>query len=117
MTAEGKPEGWAGRDRNLWAETVVEGLDYKTGDVRWSHALGDGESGAGMLSTAGNLLFTADNSNNLLALDPETGKTLWHVNLGASFGSAAMTYELDGRQYLLTPVGGTLFAWALPAKP
>jgi acido-empty-quinoprotein group A len=117
MTAEGKPEGWAGRDRNLWAETVVEGLDYKTGDVRWSHEMGDGESTAGMLSTAGNLLFTADNSNNLMALDPVTGKTLWHVNLCADMQSAAMTYELDGRQYLLTPVGGTLFAWTLPTKP
>jgi acido-empty-quinoprotein group A len=117
MTAEGKPEGWAGRDRNLWAETVVEGLDYKTGDVRWSHEMGEGESIAGMLSTAGNLLFTADNSDNLLALDPVTGKTLWHVNLGAGMHSAAMTYELDGRQYLLTPIGGTLFAWTLPLKP
>jgi alcohol dehydrogenase (cytochrome c) len=79
--------------------------------------MGDGESTAGMLSTAGNLLFTADNSNNLMALDPVTGKTLWHVNLGADMQSAAMTYELDGRQYLLTPVGGTLFAWTLPTKP
>ena len=24
-----------------------------------------------------------------------------------------MTYELDGRQYVLTPVGGWLYAWAL----
>ena len=114
MTAEGKPEGWAGRDRNLWAESVLEGLDYRTGQVRWQHKLGDGEGVAGTLMTAGNVLFTADNSDNLLALDPATGKTLWHVNVGSKMTSAPMTYELDGRQYLLTPSGSTLYAWVLP---
>src|SRR5205823_1886339 len=36
MTAEGKPEGWAGRDRNLWANSVLEAIDYRTGDVSCS---------------------------------------------------------------------------------
>jgi hypothetical protein len=27
-----------------------------------------------------------------------------------------MTYELDGRQYLLTPVQNIVLAWALPEK-
>ncbi len=114
MTAEGKPEGWAGRDRNLWANSVLVALDYKTGKIRWQHELGHGEGSAGMLSTAGRLLFTSDNSNNLMALDPESGKALWHVNLGARMQSAPSTFELDGRQYLLTPVGGSLLAWVLP---
>jgi alcohol dehydrogenase (cytochrome c) len=30
--------------------------------------------------------------------------------------SGPMTYELDGRQYLLTPVGNVIFAWALPKE-
>jgi hypothetical protein len=25
-----------------------------------------------------------------------------------------MTYEIDGRQFVVTPVGGWLYAWALP---
>ena len=116
MTAEGKPEGWAGRDRNLWANSVLEAIDYNTGKIRWTHEIGDGEGGAGMLTTAGNLLFTADNSDNLLALDPSTGKTLWHVNLGARMQGAPTTYELDGRQYLLTPAGGLIFAWVAAEK-
>lgn len=114
MTAEGKPEGWAGRDRNLWANSVLEAIDYQTGTVRWKHELGDDEGSAGILTTAGNLLFTADNSDNLLALDPSTGKTLWHVNLGARMQTGPATYELDGRQYLLTPAGNEIFAWVLP---
>jgi alcohol dehydrogenase (cytochrome c) len=113
MTAEGKPEGWAGRDRNLWANSVLEAIDYETGKVRWKHELGDDEGSAGILTTAGNLLFTADNSDNLLALDPGTGKTLWHVNLGARMQTAPATYELDGRQYLITAAGNEIFAWVL----
>ena len=89
MTAEGKPEGWAGRDRNLWADSTLVAIDYKTGGIRWKHEIGKGEGTAGMLTTAGKLLFTADNSDNLLALDPETGKTLWHVNLGGAYGIRA----------------------------
>ena len=113
MTAEGKPEGWAGRDRNLWADSFLEALDYNTGKVRWRHEIGNGEGVAGLLTTAGNLLFTADNSNNVLALDPATGKTLWHVNLGARMETGPSTYELDGKQYLLTPAGNVMFAWVL----
>jgi hypothetical protein len=26
-----------------------------------------------------------------------------------------MTYELDGRQYVITPVDGVVYAWALPS--
>ncbi len=116
MTAEGKPEGWAGRDRGLWANSVLEALDYKTGAVRWRHEIGAGEGSAGILSTAGNLVFASDNSHNLLALDPQSGKTLWHVNIGASMQAAPSTFELDGRQYLLTPAGGTILAWVLPKE-
>jgi len=115
MTAEGKPEGWAGRDRNLWANSVLEALDYQTGAVKWKYELGDGEGKAGILTTAGNLLFTADNSSNVIALDSSSGKALWHVNLGSDMLSGPSTYELDGKQYLITPAGSALFAWVLPA--
>jgi acido-empty-quinoprotein group A len=113
-TAEGKPEGWGGRDRNLWAESVLQAIDYQTGKIRWSHELGSGEDVAGLLSTAGKLLFTADTSGNLLALDPADGRTLWHVNVGR-MAASPMTYELDGRQYLLFAVQDIVYAFALPA--
>ncbi len=113
-TAEGKPEGWGGRDRNLWANSTMRALDYRTGKVVWNHELGDGETIAGILTTAGHLLFSADNAGNLLALDPATGKTLWHLNLGGKLDASPMTYELDGRQYLIIPVQDTLYAFALP---
>lgn len=114
LTATGKAEGWAGRDRNLWSDTALRAIDYKTGKIRWDVEMGPGESTAGILTTAGHLLFTADTSGNLMALDPATGKVLWHVYAGGSMVSSPMTYELDGRQYILTGIQGVLYAWTLP---
>jgi len=116
LTTTGKPEGWAGRDRILWANSTVRALDYRTGNVVWNHEIGNGESIAGILTTAGHLLFTADNSGNLLALDPATGKTLWHLNAGGQLVASPMTYQLDGRQYLIIPVADVLYAFALPER-
>ena len=116
LTAVGKPEGWAGRDRTLYADSVLEAIDYQTGKVRWSRELGPGEGVAGILTTAGRLLFTADNAGNLLALDPATGKTLWRSYGGGRMAASPMTYELDGRQYVIMGVDSVLYAWSLPER-
>jgi acido-empty-quinoprotein group A len=113
-TATGKPEGWGGRDRNLWANSTLRALDYRTGKIVWNHEIGEGESIAGILTTAGHLLFSADNAGNLLALDPGNGKTLWHLNIGGELLASPMTYQLDGRQYLILPIMDKLYAFALP---
>jgi alcohol dehydrogenase (cytochrome c) len=42
------------------------------------------------------------------------GKALWHVNPGGNLTGSPMSYEIDGRQFVLTPVDGVLYAWALP---
>jgi acido-empty-quinoprotein group A len=114
LTETGKPEGWAGRDRDLWSNSTLRALDYRTGKVVWNHEIGEGESTAGILTTAGHLLFTADNEGNLLALDPSSGKTLWHLNAGGHMENGPMTYELDGRQYVVMAVEDTLYAFTLP---
>jgi alcohol dehydrogenase (cytochrome c) len=109
--------GWAGADYGLWGKGVLEAIDYKTGKIRWSHELGPGGSGAGVLTTDSGITFTGDAAGNFLVLDTSNGKTLWHAGSGARIGSSPITYELDGRQYLLTSAGSVLFAWALPEKP
>lgn len=115
-----KPEdgtfGWAGADYTVWGKGVLNAIDYQTGKIRWSHELGPGGSGAGVLTTDSGLTFTGDAEGNVLALATSDGKTLWHAGAGAAMESSPITYELDGRQYVITSSGGVLFAWTLPRK-
>jgi len=108
--------GWAGADYDLWGKGVIEAIDYQTGKLRWTHEVGPNGSGAGVLTTDSGLTFTGDAFGNVLALDSSNGKTLWHVGTGAAIDSSPISYELDGRQYIVTSSGGVLFAWALPSS-
>jgi alcohol dehydrogenase (cytochrome c) len=98
----------------LWGKGVIEAIDYQTGKIRWSHDVGAGGSGAGVMTTDSGLTITGDAYGNLLALDTNNGRALWHAGTGSPMQSSPISYELDGRQYIITSSGGVLFAWALP---
>ena len=108
--------GWAGADYGVHGTSALRALDYQTGAVRWQHDLGEGASGAGVLTTESGLTFTGDTAGNVLALRTSDGATLWHSGIGR-VGNSPITYELDGRQYLLVGGGASLYAWALPESP
>jgi alcohol dehydrogenase (cytochrome c) len=108
-----KPEGWGGNDRGGWAESMLQALDYKTGKICWSHKWEGSGVRSGVLSTAGNLVFTGDPAYNLVALNAKTGEPLWHANLGEGVSNGPITFALDGTQYLVTGAGDTLYAFAM----
>jgi len=115
LTMPGKTaEGWAGRDFFLSSKSMLKAIDYQTGKVRWTADTAGRGGQSGILTTAGHLLFTADSSANLVALDAATGKTLWHMYPGGSLGTGPLTYELDGRQYVIFAVDGVVYGFALP---
>ena len=105
--------GWAGADYDVWSKSQIEAIDYHTGKIMWTHELGRG-SGAGVMTTDSGLTITGDSDGNVLALNTSDGKTLWHAGTGSSMQSSPISYELDGRQYIMTGSGSVLFAWALP---
>ena len=110
----GKAVGYAGKDFGLLSHSYLKAIDYQTGKSRWQYDLGPGGSGAGILTTAGGIVFTADAFGNLLTLDAETGRTLWHAYGGGRVNDSPITFELDGRQYIVIGAGGVLYAWGLP---
>lgn len=105
--------GWAGADYGVWGKSLLEAIDYQTGKIRWTHELGDGGSGAGVLTTDSGLAFTGDAQGNIFAVDTADGKTRWHSGTGAQMHTSPITFELDGRQYVVTGSGNVMFAYAL----
>jgi alcohol dehydrogenase (cytochrome c) len=106
------PQGWGGTDRFGWGESMLQAIDYKTGKIRWSHKW-EGGSRAGLLSTAGNLVFSGGASNDLVALNATSGEALWHAGLNASVSNGAITYELDGKQYVVVGAGDMLWTFVM----
>jgi acido-empty-quinoprotein group A len=106
------PMGWGGTDRGGWSESVVQAIDYKTGKIKWSHKW-EGSARTGVVSTAGNVLFAGGPSNDLVALDATTGQALWHSILNTSISNGPITYELDGRQYVVAAAGDTLWTFVM----
>jgi alcohol dehydrogenase (cytochrome c) len=92
---------------------ALTAIDYKTGKKVWRHPWpGGGGGGAGLLTSAGKVLFTGDGNGNFAAFDAVNGKPLWHSRIG-NISNAPQTHMLDGRQYVLVAVNDTLYAFAL----
>ncbi len=101
-----------------------------TGEKKWEVPLIDFPSSAGTLATGGGLVFTGKITGEFLALDEDTGKTLWQFKTGSSVNSTAITYTHNGQQYVSVasglgggrvneyargqvPTGGSMWTFAL----
>ena len=118
QTAPGEPIGF------------FAAIDPLTGKRKWEVPLIDFPSSAGMLATGGGLVFTGRLSGEFVALDGETGRTLWQFKTGSSINATAITYLHNGRQYVTVasglggglatryagdkvPTGGSIWTFAL----
>ncbi len=110
--ATDNPQGWGGNDRGGWSESQLLAIDYQTGKIKWSHKWEGGGSNSGLLSTAGNVLFTGG-AGGLEALNATTGEPLWHTRLASGLSAPPSTWELDGKQYVIAGTTGMFYAFVL----
>jgi quinoprotein glucose dehydrogenase len=121
---------------------MLVAVDMVSGDIRWKIPFGrldklmpfpipldlGGPSAGGPIVTASGLIFIgATPDNRVHAYDIETGKELWEMQAPTSAMATPMTYEVDGRQYVVFAAGGHswydakgvddyVLAYALPVK-
>jgi outer membrane protein assembly factor BamB len=69
-------------------------------------------SSAGVLSTAGNLVF-ASRLGDFFALDAGAGRLLWRFQTGGHNESNPISYLSGGRQHVAVASGNSIFAFAL----
>ncbi|GGO89981.1 membrane-bound PQQ-dependent dehydrogenase, glucose/quinate/shikimate family [Stakelama pacifica] len=121
----------------------IRAIDMRTGKTIWDHPLGEARNNGpfgipshlpitigtpnngGTVVTAGGIAFVAATTDDLIrAVDMQTGKVLWEDTLPGGGQATPMTYQIDGRQYLVIMAGGhhfmktkvsdALVAYALP---
>src|SRR5690606_37607797 len=86
----------------------IVAYDASTGAVEWTQHLGtDMSHGQGPLATASDLVFVGQIDGRLLAMDAVGGEVLWEFQTGNGIGSAPVTYEIDGEQYVAVLAAGT----------
>jgi PQQ-dependent dehydrogenase (methanol/ethanol family) len=100
-------------DEVVAAHGAIRALDPTTGDTRWNFPIQDGSSAAGVLSTAGGVVFATVADGNLIALSAVDGKFLWQYQTGERIRSSPMSYAVDGKQYVAVSAGSVLFSFAL----
>ena len=95
-------------------EFVTRAIDPRTGDSRWEYQMsGSGVMAAGVLSTAGGLLFAGEDGGSLIALDAVSGKRLWKSELKQAIFASPMSYAIGGRQYVAIAAGSDVFSFRL----
>ena len=123
----------------------IRAIDLRTGRTIWDRPLGTArENGpfgiasglpltigtpnnGGAVVTASGLIFIAAATDDLIrAIDLRTGRVIWQDTLPAGGQATPMTYEANGKQYLVimagghhfmeTPIGDALVAYALPRR-
>jgi alcohol dehydrogenase (cytochrome c) len=92
---------------------VVRAYDPKTLDQKWEFKMTDITWG-GTLATASDLVFSGGREGYFMALDGRTGSLLWRASVGGQVNAGAMSYSVNGKQYIAIAAGNALFAYALP---
>ena len=106
----------------------IRAFDLKTGKTLWDHPFGTAANNGpfgiashlpitigtpnngGPIVTAGGLIFVAATTDNeLRAISLKTGKVLWKTQLPGGGQATPMTYEVNGRQYIVIAPGGHHF--------
>ena len=86
-----------------WGRLVAVNMD--TGKIAWGVKTPQPLIG-GVLATAGGLVFNGEGNGWFKAFDSRTGKELWKYQCGAGVNSPAVSYMVNGKQYIAVAAGG-----------
>ena len=100
---------------------VMAAIDGRTSKIVWKKDF-TGPRPSGAMATASGLLFQTMPDGNLIASDAKTGDQIWQFQSGMNGGGGpAVSYEIDGEQYIAVGGRNTVMAFKLngtiDAKP
>ena len=87
-------------------------VDPASGDIKWQFETVSPPS-AGVLATAGGLVFTGEKEGYFEAFDARTGKLLYRFQTGGVINSPPVSYSLNGKQYVAVTAGSSVIAFGV----
>ena len=90
----------------------LKAIDPDTSETKWEFK-NDAPLWAGVMTTAGGLVFTGTPEGRFIAFDDETGEELWSFQTGSGIVGQPVTWEQDGEQYVtvISGWGGAVPLW------
>ena len=89
---------------------VVKAIEPITAKIRWEYKL-HAPGSAGVLATAGGLVFSGTREGYFFALDARTGELKWRFQTGAEVRANPIAFEVDHKQYVAIAAGQALFVF------
>jgi len=83
----------------------VDAIEPLTAKHKWRTPIMDIPHYSAMLATAGGLLFTGKETGEFIAIDIDTGKTVWQFQTGSGINAQPVTFTHQGRQYVAIQSG------------
>ena len=83
---------------------LLRATDPLTGKAKWELPF-KSPNIAGVLATAGGLVFTGMLTGELIAVDADTGKIVWQFQTPSGIVGQPITWEKDGKQYVTVTSG------------
>jgi glucose dehydrogenase len=83
----------------------LSAVNVDTGKVAWKFDTNEPLIG-GVLTTSGNLVFNGEANGLFRAFDAKSGKKLWEYQTGAGVNAPAVSYTVNGKQYVAVAAGG-----------
>jgi alcohol dehydrogenase (cytochrome c) len=83
---------------------ALKAVDPTTGETKANLRL-NYASYAGVLTTAGGLVFLGQTDGTFAAYDAKTLKELWSFNMGSGINAPPVSYSVNGKQYVAVLVG------------
>jgi alcohol dehydrogenase (cytochrome c) len=102
------------RARGEKREKILLAYNLDTGSFEWRYPqIAEGGSSGGTMTTAGGVVFFADEAETFEAVDARTGAQLWHFTTGQRMHASPMSYAVLGKQYVAIASGSDIFTFAL----
>ena len=94
----------------------LKAIDPATGETKVVQKL-EYPNMAGVLATAGNLVFLGHYDGTFAAYDAKTLNEMWSFNVGSPIQAPPVSYSVNGKQYVAVLVGARMWPYIIQNAP